>query len=505
MKKISNENISEEHEESVMSEAAGEEGSSGIGDGAAKILRSALKSASEGIQIGKTADLSSDRDVSSIFNDIHELVVAPLLLSSPGRQLERKIKGAAGLTKDNTSVNLDAKTRFQREIISLSTQIYGSNFAPLIGVLRKIPALKGQLEPLNDISNIEAMAIDFKGRDLSITYLSQKSPYKIIINRIIPILREKFDAVASFNISLGPGEKIDYEGISHNLHRGIASKEELSELGRFYKAISEWRGVLEVFSDSSLSLSGMENGGESQNTEDNEGDEDSKESGIEDGGVIGDNIYIRTVRPGQYVHRDPTGEGGLYINDHALRSEDTPVVKLYIEGAGADSINSLSLSGEEYLEYFIDRNIISFPNSADLSFVQILEQIINNVTRESVSGGAEITVYFRPGGVRAIKGRATERIEIMRVSSHRRNISVFADDTSQIEALKKVSSTESTPYYEAISPSGEHVFFTPADLVISGGSLKDSKGKKFKPKKIKGKSLAQRVTSKGFGKVRRKA
>ena len=91
MKKISNENISEEHEESVMSEAAGEEGSSGIGDGAAKILRSALKSASEGIQIGKTADLSSDRDVSSIFNDIHELVVAPLLLSSPGRQLERKI------------------------------------------------------------------------------------------------------------------------------------------------------------------------------------------------------------------------------------------------------------------------------------------------------------------------------------------------------------------------------------------------------------------------------
>ena len=504
MKKISNENISEESEESAVSGGVREEGLQGVGDGAAEILKSALKSASEGIQMGKTADLSSDRDVSSIFNDIHELVVAPLLLSSPGRQLERKIKGAAGLTRDNTSVNLDAKARFQREIISLSTQIYGSNFAPLIGVLRKIPALKDQLGPLNDISNIEAMAIEFKGRDLSITYLSQKSPYKIIINQIIPVLREKFDAVASFNVSLGPGEKIDYEGISYNIHKGIASKGDISELGRFYKAISEWRDVLGAFSDSSLSLSGMEKEEENKSTEGGKEEEGLMEGGIEDSGVIEDNIYIRAVRPGQYVHRDPTGEGGLYINDHALRSEDTPVIKLYVEGAGADSVNSFGHSGEEYLEHFMDRGIVSFSNSEDLSFKQVLEQIIKNVTRESVSGGAEISVYFRSDGVKAIKGRSTERVEIMRVSSEHGNIPVFADDVSQVEALKKVSSTESTPYYETISPGGETVFFTPADLVISGGSVKDSKGNKFKPKKIKGKSLAQRVMSKGFGRVRRK-
>ena len=77
-------------------------------------------------------------------------------------------------------------------------------------------------------------------------------------------------------------------------------------------------------------------------------------------------------------------------------------------------------------------------------------------------------------------------------------------DKKLLDDLKKLSSGfNTTPLYETVSPSGDRISFTPADLVIGGGKLKDAKGNKFKPKKRKGKSLSDRVTSKEFGKVKR--
>ena len=71
------------------------------------------------------------------------------------------------------------------------------------------------------------------------------------------------------------------------------------------------------------------------------------------------------------------------------------------------------------------------------------------------------------------------------------------------DSLLKEAETATTPYYETVSPSGEKVRFTPSDLVKGMGKLKDSSGKTFKPKKIKGKSLADKVMSKNFGKIRK--
>jgi hypothetical protein len=506
MRKLSNENNPEgsaEPDTSVMTEEGGgkeNEREEKNKENTAILLRSALKSASEGISKGISADFASKRDTSSIFSDILEIAYAPLLLSMPGRQLERSIKTqVGGLLETNNQVNQEAKTRLQQKIIGPSLQLYGSNFAPLISVLNKISYIKN-LEP-NDITNIEAMAIEFKGKDLSVTNFSQESPYKIIIKQIIPILREKFDAVASFDQSLGPGAKIDHEGLSQDLLDGMEIEEDIAELERFYKAISEWRAVLVAFQDNSDNTRGATSDSK-KNKETGDEEEGGSAKGGSEEGTIAENIHIHGVRPGQYVHRDPTGAGGLYINDHALNSDDTPVVKLYIKGDDADNVNS-SGTGELYLEHFVDKGIVSFPGGIKLP-LKIPNQLIKNVTRESVSGGSEITILFNPAGAKAIKGRSAERVEIMRVSLNRGNISVFADDVSQIEALKKISSTETTPYYQTISPSGETVYFTPSDLVISGGSVKDSKGNKFKPKKIKGKSLSQRVMSPGFGKVRRK-
>jgi len=495
MRKISSEDTERGLENSEGAERSDEEieKQEASREGNAKLFRASLKAASEGIAKGIAADFASQKEGGSIAGGFSDLIIAPFLMTAPGtRELERDIKGAGGLLVSDEKINSEAKQRLQAKVISPSLQLYGANFAPLISVLDKISYIKN-LE-LNDITNIEAMAIEFKGTSISTSSFSQKSPYKIILKQIIPMLREKFEAITSFDQTLGPGSKIDYEGLSQDLLDGMEIEEDIVELERFYKAISEWRDVLKAFQENVDNTKGMDVASEE---EDEEASEEGGEEGDAKSNVIADGIHIHSVRPGQYVHRDPTGESGFFINNHALDSEDTPIVKLFIKGEGADKVNS-SGTGEMYLRHFISKGIIFLPDGMRLS------QIIYDVTRETVSGGSEITIYFKSSGVKAARGSSTERVEIMRVSTKNGVVPIFVDDVSQIRTLKRVATTESTPYYQAISPSGEAVFFTPADLVISGGSLRDSKGNKFKPKKIKGKSLSDRVSSKSFGKARRK-
>ena len=71
------------------------------------------------------------------------------------------------------------------------------------------------------------------------------------------------------------------------------------------------------------------------------------------------------------------------------------------------------------------------------------------------------------------------------------------------DSLLKEAETATTPYYETVSPSGEKVKFTPSDLVRGMGKLKDSSGRTFKLKNFKGTSLAKKVMSKNFGKVKK--
>jgi hypothetical protein len=461
-----------------------EETPEGIDEGTTKILEASLKAVLEGISIGRGLDFASKRDASSIFGDALEGVLAPLTLSMPGRALERSIKDTSMPYDSNEDINSKAKAMFEDKVISPSLQLYRSNFESFINALEKVPALKN-LKPLNDITNISIMAIEFKGRDLSITPFSQKSPSKIIQKQIIPIFREKFDAIASFEQSLKAGAFVSY-----------------NELERLYKAISEWRDVLKAFGRDKDNTEGLNSdskkGGEESTSEESTSEESTSEESTSEDLAIADNIYIEGVRPGQYVDRDPSGRDAyLAINDHGLNSGNTPVIKLYIKGDGADDVNS-SGTGERYLAHFIAKKKILLPDDIHL------KSLLYNVTRESVSGGSEITIYFRPDSIKEIKGGSTGRVEIMRVSTKYGDIPIFIDDVSEIRALERAASADSTPYYQTVSPGGETVFFTPADLVISGGSVKDSKGNKFKPKKIKGKSLAQRVMSKDFGKVRRK-
>lgn len=97
-------------------------------------------------------------------------------------------------------------------------------------------------------------------------------------------------------------------------------------------------------------------------------------------------------------------------------------------------------------------------------------------------------------------GKGDEIMTIVEESDGtQRKISIASQEMSDF--ILKLAESQTTVYYETVDPDGNKVFFTPADLVINSGKLK-SKGKTFKPKKIKGKSLADLL---GLGKSPKKS
>lgn len=455
------------------------------------LLEAHLQAVKSGIKKGKSKDLSSNRgNILSIFHGIEELIVAPLMLSTPSRELEREVKGVPSTLKvfkeTNFSGNEKAIQRFRSAVLNLSYQLYMANFDGFIRQMEAVPGFQEGIRPLNDITNVKFLAINFNSLDLEAPMFSRNSPYKVILKKIIPLFREKFDAIVSFEKSLDTSSTIKYE-----------------ELFRLYKAICEWRDTLDAFRRGQALVSNkiekkQEPSSESASLEQGESTDQSAENKDETFEDIINNIYVETARPGDGVIMHQDDASTLYIDRDVLNSfGSSPVVKLYIKGPKADKVNQ-GESSSKYVTNLIQKGVVTINKDIDVA------ELIMGVSRETVSGGAEITLYLNPYVVKSLFSTSqTEREKVLEIKGKKRLITVFADSQSEIDNLKKISSTESTPYYEADSPNGK-VSFTPADLVIGGGKIKDPKGNWFKPKKIKGKSLAQRVVSKDFGRVKEK-
>jgi hypothetical protein len=116
-------------------------------------------------------------------------------------------------------------------------------------------------------------------------------------------------------------------------------------------------------------------------------------------------------------------------------------------------------------------------------------------------GSEVLIIKIERAAIEKARDFQLETIFSLKLDTGKRKSVLAEEDNSSIKKLSAAGGT--TPLYETVSPSGEKISFTPADLVAGTGRLKDSKGKSFKPKKIKGKSLAERVMSKQFGKTRK--
>ena len=491
-------------EETATEETATEEEQLGL------ILKAALKSVDKGIDIGirKGMAESTERGVggaiNTFFGAFFETVSAVSTLSGPGRTLERKIKNQTAFEYNNTKVNQLAKEAFQRKVLGPAMQLYESNFKSFMDIMYKNS--KFDTNTLNDNSTLNAMIIEYKGLDLDASTITEQSPYKVILKKLIPLLRGKFEAITTFKESIGEGSNIDFENIGNKFADGIEDPDDVEGLVGLYKATEEWRIVInglynkDVVNSEPAKGSGKTPGkpGTPGSGEEKEGESPPSSTASFDEVVRG--VRISGLVPGQNVDQNVTGAGGLTIRRSAIGPTEVPVVRLYLTGSTANKISEIGKE-RDILNYLIRSRQVSFRSSGRNIPPR---DLVSSVRTETVLNGAWLTVQLNPMKILELtSGAGTDSVDIMQVKTTEGEALVTAVDHSLIDDLIKISSgLGTTPFYETVSPSGERVAFTPTDLVMGGGKIKDSSGKTFKPKRYKGKSLAKRVMSPGYGKVK---
>ena len=494
-----------------------------------RLMTAALKAVDKGIEKGIRKDFASYSGIEgSIISGIFRGLA--LMTGSTGRLLERRVKTESTMEFDNNKVNENSKRAFQQYIIQPSKSLYSDNFEAFMNLVKNTSISKNIT---NNTSETKSLAIEYKSLDESarttdfLGLAPGESPHKLILNKLIPLLRSKFDAIVSFKEKVGAGSSIDYEGVGARFSSTSMNKQaqegqvsiegvnndsdftaggqsdDIVQLGGLYRAIDDWWQLVK----------GLDRGGSAESVRDAGSDENKSgatESGksVQEGGggeaklpsfnEVVKGIEISRVRPGGGSSVGAT-PGEIVINRRLLDPTNIPVVSLVLTGPMARYVKPVG-KDMDYFLYFMKNNKIK--TLKDIS--TDLPKFITNVSSENTSEGAKLTIYFNPSAILQETAKASDLVKLMNIRTVNEDISIMANNDTTFDDLVKLSSASSTtPLYETVSPSGEAVAFTPADLVLGGGRLRDSKGNKFKVKKRKGKSLSDRVVSSDFGKVKR--
>ena len=458
-----------------------------------RILKAALKAVDAGIGIGMKRDMATSHGgaVDTFFGKLYQGISMVLYPGSAPRDLERWIRNKSAFKMNNVRINQGSKDAFQEHVIQRSRSLYNSNFSGFMDIVKKSKKFKDMT--VNDTSELQALAIEYKAADVAIRTTSDESPYKIILKRLIPRLRDKFDAIATFKETAGEGSDIDYEGISESFASGTETADDIGQLEGLYKAIDEW-----MMFWAALSVSGSVR--DSKTGEKEEGEKEEGEKGKQSKALntVLKGLEIIGIRGGSGVSINPAS-GGLIVDRRGLDPNYPPVINLILGGKTVEYVNTVG-KAKDYFDHFVHTNRIKLMASDVLSN----SEYYSDLGTDTIQGGAELTIFLNPTLISKAVGTSPDHVTIMTILTRKGERSVIADDKSMLDDLVKLSgATTTTPLYETVSPSGEAVAFTPADLVLGGGSLTDSKGNKFKYKKRKGKSLSDRVTSSEFGKVKR--
>lgn len=457
------------------------------------LMPAVLKAAAVGIQAGFDKDFSSSSG--GALTAISDLIFRGigLMMGTNGDLLQRQIKNESSFEFNEVKVNESSKKALNTYVIRPSNTIYNDNFSRFMSLVKDSKAINTNIS-LDNTGN-EALMIEYKGASTSAWTSSDDSPYKIILKKIIPLLRTKFDAIASFKAKIGAGADIDHAAVGSRFASGNHTDDDVIQVQGLYRAISDWYGLIRTLGGDLGSLRGRRGGPEGSEAEaagaEGEGLELPSFEDVVSGISIDSVVPKGGVRPG-------VEPGQIVIDRDGLRSlEEPPIVAILIRGPMARYVQPVG-SDMDYFNYFLNNNIIKFPNTDRMR----PGDYIQSVSSESVSDGAELTIYFNLSALRGAIGASDDLVKIMEVRTSRDEIEVVAESSD--EGLEKASSAATTPQYESTSPNGNRVTFTPADLILGGGYITDSDGKKFKPTKRRGRSLADRVMSPSFGKVRGK-
>jgi hypothetical protein len=454
-----------------------------------RLMSARLMAVDKGIDIGIQKDLANSAGglVNTVFGTYFELLSSMLTFTLPSRGLERKVKNESALQLNNTKINEQSKLAFQKYIIVPSINLYNSNFKKFIDLVddhaRTTPPLF-VIPPRPSTTDVDVLSTEYVSADVDVTTLSRESPYKIILSRLIPFLRSKFNAITTFKETVGAGSRIDYQNIGDRFAAGTQTPDDINQLQDLYQAITDWN----------LSLLILREGGSRRSRATTTTTTTTTPPGAPTFPQIIAATRIDRIEEVQNIpmnHSDPLR---FDVDQATITLTNPPILRIILSGPHSGYIAAVG-TPEDYFDHYYNSNEIVLPRASRW------RDYITDITSTTIRGGAALDVTFDYNAVSRLP-QGTPLMEVYIDTGHQ--FDIFADDKSMLDDLIKISSISSTtPFYEGTSPGGERVSFTPADLVIGGGKIRDSKGKSFKPTKISGKSLSKRVVSPNFGKVKR--
>ena len=500
-----------------------------------KYLKSSIDQFKRGISAGSSQGFSTRMQITPSSALLSALEIPLHIISDPFasakggmREFDRDIKDAEYLGSrpqagmyDREAGKKAVRSKFNNILIQ-ANNISSKYFKPFMSLIDsnwngvgKTPTELGKSLGIGGTADVNSdLNIDISElNDLSASYEETNKPSNMILLYILPTMRKKFSALQTF-------ASTDFNSMFEKAVVEELSSAEISEIMDLYRAALEWVMFVDSLKSTSPMDSGIENitNEPAEATSDPEPEEvaspvstpasppEPKDSEPEFSDVIS-GIYIKNViNPnGGFVDGSAYGTIGIALDRAAFSrsissSSSIPAsFDLLISGPMAGYISTLSVDNEKYIEYFIANNILSINNVLSKTS---WKEYISHISKSISSDGPIFTLFFNPLDLQSIiSSNPSGAIPFVKVDLESGGeVEVFANSLIDYEGIRKLSSaSHTTPYYETVSPSGERVFFTASDIIQGGGKIRDSKKNSFKPKRWKGKSLADRVNSKSYG------
>lgn len=481
-------------------------------------LQAVMRGLDKGVSEGFSKSRSADTDgIMTALLAIPNMILQPSTIWDPGslRGLEEEMRTSVYLKKGKERLQA-AKAKF-REQINRAEALTQTFFMPYLNIIdtekrpgqSRITEVGRALGLENDTvvfdpGEIQVISLDFNTRD---------DIFASAMGQILPLLRVKFDAIMAY-------QGVGFDSLTQSALSGDLTEGESEIFSGLYGAILEWWFLVDSLNRNSRGLSPAAAG-------DPDGSTAPDESTAPDGSpapdglpaaptaefpafsvVVAGIIVDSLINPKDGFRLDTTGASSDIILDRVLFNEAPlnsiyPSIDLLIAGDSADKLNSTAEDAEQYIDFFVNSGIIEFNSSLPDNW----KNYIADYTRNSHPGGATISLIFRQDKLsELIASSIASEVDIFKIITERAGeVYVKAEDTDLLDSLYKISSAMGvTPLYETISPGGEKVVFTSTDLVRNGGKIRDSRGRSFKPKRWKGKSLSDIVSAPGYGKVKKK-
>ena len=438
-----------------------------------------LKNISTGISKINSILKDSSGPVGIISQVLDSINFLSFLSSDPLKRRVQKSKAWKG----NVSGNKSSKKVLDNIVTNLRT-INSSNLYRFEKLISSNKDIFGETIPLSNLEDSNLIS-EFIGLDYKKT--GNDSPSWFILNKIIPRLRDKFFAIENSFEKVGFVDENNFDSKKQNileLHYCINS------------FIAFVDGLQQTWS---LSIPKTIR---SRNVEvPTAGDKEDTSETSTSSSFNADNVMISSIDcDSKYFTRSAYS---FKIDKQELTNLDTEQPHIYIKLSGVSKtvIGKSEENAELIFSNFIDKAYI---RSAHRSLN--LNKLIDKKYLIEKNNKIILVLVFNKSKLNDVISRMEDNEPFLNFNiPNKGDFYITAEDSSTLEFFKKFSQTATTqPFYKTTSPSGEVVTFTPADIVMGGGKLTDSKGRKFTPStKRKGESLSKKVNAPGYGKVKK--